>query len=308
MPQFVVPPMEGTSPLIERLRSHIARVAPTRFTVLIEGETGTGKELVARLIHACSPRRSEPFVAVNCAALVESLLDAELFGIERGAATDVVARPGKFEQAHQGTLFLDEVSDLSAAAQAKLLRVVQDSMVERIGGSTRAVNVRIVVATNKSLRALVKAGQFRADLYYRFNAMELHVPPLRDRIEDVLFLAAYFLKKSGARTTALSTAVKNALVAYEWPGNVRELERAMERAAVFCDSAELRLCDLPPAICAETSEPAGESLRLDARASRYAQVVFEQCGRNKKRACETLGISYHTLNRRLLATPASRPS
>lgn len=308
MSNFVAPLMEGASAHLELLRSQITKIAPTGYAVLIEGETGTGKELVARLIHACSSRRTGPFVAVNCAALVESLLDAELFGTERGAATDVTARPGKFEQAHGGTLFLDEVSELSAAAQAKLLRVVQDLQVERIGGSPRAVDVRVVAATNQSLRELMQLGRFRADLFYRLNAIEMSVAPLRERIEDIVPLALHFLKVSSRRPMGISVQARNALIAYEWPGNVRELQRSMERASVFCDGDEVRLTDLPPAIRSEAVQAGKQPQSLDSFASRHAQIVFEQTGRNKKAACRILGITYQTLNRRLAATQPPRPS
>ena len=182
--------MIGSSPVMEALREQVARVASTDFTVLIEGESGTGKELVARQIHEMSRRRQGPFVAVNCAAVVETLIEAELFGIEERTATGVRGRRGKFEHADGGTLFLDEVSDLSPAAQAKLLRVVQDVAVERVGSTgTKRVNTRIVVATNRPLATMVQQGQFRSDLYFRLGGVEVHLPPLRARRDDVLELA-----------------------------------------------------------------------------------------------------------------------
>ncbi len=231
----------GSSPAIQRLRDRIERVAGTDFTVLIEGESGSGKELVARLIHDLSPRRRGPFVAVNCAALVDSLLEAELFGIEDRTATGVRGRRGKFEHADGGTLFLDEVSDLSSSAQAKLLRAIQELAVERVGGQgSKSVDTRIVVATNRSLAALVAQGGFRADLYYRLNSVEIDVPPLRTRREDVLELAQHFLERHRpVRGLQLSAPVIDALLTHAWPGNVRELERVLERAIALAAAEEI---------------------------------------------------------------------
>ena len=192
-------PLIGSSRAIRLVRDRIERVAATDFTVLIEGESGSGKELVARQIHELSRRKRAPFVAVNCAAIVETLLEAELFGIEDRTATGVRGRRGKFEHAHEGTLFLDEVSDLSPAAQAKLLRAIQDLSVERVGGfGARRVDTRIIVASNRSLTVLVEQGRFRLDLYYRLNGVDIQVPPLRHRREDVIELARYFLERHRA--------------------------------------------------------------------------------------------------------------
>src|SRR4030095_9452291 len=189
-------PLIGSSAVMQMLRGRVERVARTDFTVLIEGESGTGKELVARQIHEVSRRRGGPFVAVNCAALVETLLEAELFGIEERTATGVRGRQGKFEHAEGGTLFLDEISDLSLSAQAKLLRAIQDVAVERVGGhGSRRVNTRIVAATNRPLSDMVSRGLFRTDLYYRLGGVEIHVPPLRARREDISELATYFLRR-----------------------------------------------------------------------------------------------------------------
>jgi len=296
-----VAPLIGSSSIMQALRGRVERVALTDFTVLIEGESGTGKELVARQIHEVSRRRSGPFVAVNCAALVETLLEAELFGIEERTATGVRGRQGKFEHAEGGTLFLDEISDLSLSAQAKLLRAIQDVAVERVGGhGTRRVNTRIVAATNRSLADMVARGLFRTDLYYRLGGVEIHVPPLRARRDDVCELAAYFLSRhSRARDLAVSDAAADALRTYVWPGNVRELERFIERAVALTDSDSIELDDLPPQFRGDYSQvlgpsiAAGESMR--AWGSRYARLVFERCGRNKRRTCRQLDISYHTL-------------
>src|SRR6185295_10455631 len=215
-------PLIGSSSVMQMLRGRVERVALTDFTVLIEGESGTGKELVARQIHEVSRRRGGPFVAVNCAALVETLLEAELFGIEERTATGVRGRQGKFEHAESGTLFLDEISDLSLSAQAKLLRAIQDVAVERVGGhGSRRVNTRIVAATNRPLADMVSRGLFRTDLYYRLGGVEIHVPPLRARREDISELATYFLARhSKTRDLSLSDAAVDALRMYTWPGNV----------------------------------------------------------------------------------------
>src|SRR5258706_10066410 len=240
-------PLIGSSSVMRAVRDRIERVALTDFTVLIEGESGTGKELVARQIHEISPRRCGPFIALNCAALVESLLEAELFGIEDRTATGVKGRKGKFEHADAGTLFLDEVGDLSLSAQAKLLRAIQDLSVERVGGQgIHRVDTRLVAATNKSLSGLVDAGLFRADLYYRLSGIEVHVPPLRERREDIVELAAYFLERHrAARHLELSRLAADALFTWDWPGNVRELERLMERTLTLARSSVIELEDLP---------------------------------------------------------------
>lgn len=294
-------PLVGSSVPMRRLRQQIERVATTDFTVLIEGECGSGKELVARQVHELSGRCRGPFVAVNCAALVETLLEAELFGIEDRVATGVRARRGKFELADQGTLFLDEVADLSPAAQAKLLRAIQELSVERVGGNgARAVNIRIVVATNQRLRGLAEAGRFRTDLYYRLAGVELDVPPLRQRREDVIVLAEHFLARHGGlRRLTLSESAADALRTHDWPGNVRELQRVVERALALATENTIGLDDLPAELTrdyAERLQPSvvrAESMR--AWGSRYARLMLERCGRNKRRTCEVLGISYHTL-------------
>jgi two-component system, NtrC family, response regulator HydG len=268
---------------------------------LIEGESGTGKELVARQIHELSRRRKGPFVAVNCAAIVETLLEAELFGIEERTATGVRGRRGKFEHAHDGTLFLDEVSDLSAAAQAKLLRAIQDLSVERVGASSaRRVDTRIIVASNRRLSDMVEQNRFRLDLFYRLNGVDVQVPPLRQRRDDVLELARYFLERHRTfRPLSLSAAAVDALLAYDWPGNVRELERVIERAVALASGQCLELEDLPPALLGGYTEALVPALRdgLSMRAwgSRYARLVLERCSNNKRMACRELGISYHTL-------------
>jgi transcriptional regulator with PAS, ATPase and Fis domain len=305
-------PLIGSSGPIRAVRERIERVAATDFTVLVEGESGTGKELVARQIHELGRRRKGPFVAVNCAAIVETLIEAELFGIEDRTATGVRGRRGKFESAHEGTLFLDEVSDLSPAAQAKLLRAIQDLTVERVGGSSRRVDTRIVVATNRPLSEMVEQGKFRLDLFYRLNGIDVQVPPLRQRREDILELAGYFLERyRTVRPLRLSTGATDALLAYDWPGNVRELERVMERAVALNASESIELEDLPPALLGGYSEVLLPSMRaresMRAWGSRYARLVLERCANNKRRACRELGISYHTLQGYLRFRP-DKPS
>ena len=296
------PPLVGASPPMQRLREEIARLARTDFLVLVEGESGTGKELVARLLHGQSARRAGPFIAVNCAALVETLLEAELFGIEDRTATGVRGRRGKFELANDGTLFLDEVADLSPAAQAKLLRALQDPAVERVGGhATRVVNTRIVVATNQRLSTLVAAGRFRADLFYRLSGVEIHVPPLRARGGDIARLVDHFLDLHRTlRPVRVSRAAMEALVTYDWPGNVRELARAIEQVVALAPSREIALEDLPAQISRDYVEVLWPSLCRDdslrAWGRRYAALVFEHCGGNKRQACRVLGINYRTLH------------
>ena len=283
------------------VRDRIERVAATDFTILIDGESGVGKELVARQVHELSARRRGPFVAVNCAALVESLLEAELFGIEDRTATGVRGRRGKFECADGGTLFLDEVGDLSLLAQAKLLRALQDLSVERVGGNgLHRINTRVVAATNKKLAVAVETRTFRADLFYRLTGIEIHVPPLRERREDILELASYFLERHGySRRLALSRAAADALLTYDWPGNVRELERMMERTVALARTNTIEVDDLPIRLCDGYGDVLLPSMMrndtLRAWGSRYVRLVLERSGRNKRRACRALGISYHTL-------------
>jgi transcriptional regulator with PAS, ATPase and Fis domain len=305
-------PLIGSSAVMHALRERIERVATTDFTVLVEGESGTGKELVARQIHSLSRRCQGPFVAINCAALVETLIEAELFGIEERTATGVRGRRGKFEYADNGTLFLDEVSELSLAAQAKLLRAIQDLTVERVGGhSRRRINTRIVAASNRPLSALVERGLFRADLFYRLGGVDVSVPPLRKRKEDILELAHHFLSQHGGRgRLTMTPAAIDALMTYDWPGNVRELERMIEGAIAICELGEIGLDHLPVSLRGAYSEvlmpSVHESDTMRAWGSRYARLIHERCGRNKREACKVLGISYHTLNNYLKYRPPER--
>jgi transcriptional regulator with PAS, ATPase and Fis domain len=306
-------PLIGSSTVMHAVRERIERVATTDFTVLIEGESGTGKELVARQLHGLSRRCSGPFVAINCAALVETLIEAELFGIEERTATGVRGRRGKFEYADGGTLFLDEVSELSLAAQAKLLRAIQDLTVERVGGyGSRRINTRIVAATNRPLAELVDKGLFRADLFYRLGGVEVTVPPLRKRKEDIIELAQHFLLSHGGRGRVTMTAAAiDALISYDWPGNVRELERMIEGAIATCESREIGLDHLPATLRGDyghvlmPSMQASDTMR--SWGSRYARLVLERCKQNKREACKVLDISYHTLNSYLKYQAADRP-
>jgi transcriptional regulator with PAS, ATPase and Fis domain len=307
-------PLIGSSEAMRMLRDRVERVANTDFTVLIEGESGVGKELVARQIHELGLRRQGPFVAINCAALVETLIEAELFGIEERTATGVRGRRGKFEHADGGTLFLDEISDLSVAAQAKLLRVVQDLTVERVGGGgSRQINTRIVAATNRPLSSLVDRGLFRTDLFYRLSGVEIRVPPLRMRKGDILELTQYFLARhEGRGRLTMTPAAVDALIAFDWPGNVRELERMIEGAIATAESRQISVDDLPVSLrggYAEHMMPAaqaGDSMR--AWGSRYARLVLERNAGNKRKACRALDISYHTLNSYLKYRPAGAPA
>jgi Nif-specific regulatory protein len=256
--------MIGQSAPMREVYRRIARVAPTAATVLITGESGTGKELVARAIHKNSPRANRPFVAINCAAITETLLESELFGHEKGAFTGAIAnKKGKLETAEGGTVFLDEIGELSPALQAKMLRVLQEREFERVGGTRRVqVDFRLIAATNRDLEAAIEAGQFRRDLYYRLNVVTLGLPPLRERLDDVPVLASWFARRhsdlSKRAVSGISDEALACLGAYEWPGNVRELENAIEHAVVLGSTGHILPEDLPDAIA--ESKPATPSL------------------------------------------------
>ena len=307
-------PLVGSTMVMQELRATIQRVAGTDFTVLLEGESGVGKELVARQIHELSRRRHGPFVAINCAALVETLLEAELFGIEDRTATGVRGRRGKFEAADGGTLFLDEVSDLSVAAQAKLLRAIQDLAIERVGGNgAHRVDVRIIAASNRSLADLVQQKLFRPDLFYRLSGVDVRVPTLRERREDIIELARHFLDcHRGARFLRLSRDAVHALTEYDWPGNVRELERLIERSVALAQSDVIELEDLPPAVKGDYGASLGPARRrndtLRAWARRYVRLIVDRVHGNKREACRVLGISYHTLQAYLKLADADAAS
>lgn len=239
----------GQSAAMEKVFALVDRVADSSATIMIYGESGTGKELVARAIHHNSSRKDKPYIQVNCAALPETLLESELFGHEKGAFTGAVARrPGRFELAHRGTLFLDEIGEISPAMQAKLLRVLQEKTFERVGGiESVKVDVRIVAATNRDLTAAIETGAFREDLYYRLNVIPIHLPPLRERKEDIQLLVRYFLDKLDVkkRIQEVTPEAMQALVNYQWPGNVRELENVIERAVIIAGGDAITLEHVP---------------------------------------------------------------
>ncbi len=249
----------GKSPAFIQVMDMVPKVASTRSTVLLSGESGTGKEIIAEAIHFASPRGDAPLVKINCGALTESLLESELFGHEKGAFTGAhQQRMGRFETANGGTLFLDEIGEMSLAMQVKLLRVLQDGSFERVGSSrTIQVDVRVIAASNRDLEQEVKEGRFRQDLFYRLNVITLEIPPLRDRIEDIPLLAAYFLNKyskiNGKNILSLSPEVHQILSSYCWPGNVRELENIIERAVSLCSTQTIELPDLPPRLKFEST-------------------------------------------------------
>ena len=250
--QFARSQVIGASPIWRQICDLVEQVAPSRATVLVFGESGTGKELIANLMHRLSPRAAQPFITLNSAALPDSLLEAELFGYEKGAFTGALQqKPGRFELADKGTLFLDEIGDMPLGAQAKLLRVLQEGTFERLGGSkTQHVDVRIVAATNKDLQQEIEAQNFREDLFYRLNVISLTLPSLRDRREDIPLLAAHFLQKYANQyqkeITAIQQDALERLQAYDWPGNIRELQNAIERAAVLTHESMLNVSHLPP--------------------------------------------------------------
>jgi DNA-binding NtrC family response regulator len=244
----------GQAPAIRQIYAVVEKVANTPSTVLITGESGTGKELIARALHENSTRHAGPFIKINCAAIPKTLMESELFGYDKGAFTGAVgAKPGRFELAHGGTLFLDEIGEIPVEMQVKLLRVLQESEFERVGGiKTIKVDVRLVAATNRDLLAEVAAGAFREDLFYRLNVVPIHIPPLRERREDIPLLADHFIAKFNDRLkkqiTAIAPEAIERLVAYNWPGNIRELENLMERTLLFCEGPEIRVSDLPPEV------------------------------------------------------------
>ncbi|MBM4120609.1 MAG: sigma-54-dependent Fis family transcriptional regulator [Nitrospira sp.] len=296
----------GSSPAMLEVYKLVARVSSGKSTVLLEGESGTGKELVARAIHANSLRKNCPFVPVNCAALMEPLLESELFGHEKGAFTGAVtAKRGLFETADQGTLFLDEIGDISPALQVKLLRVIQEQEVRHVGGTAPIkVDVRIVAATNRDLARMVKDGQFREDLFYRLNVVRIVLPPLRERREDIPMLAHHFLHKvstdSNQPVRGFVPETIALLERYHWPGNVRELENLIERTVSLAPGPLIMVDDLPEAVrkVAARSEANGDALlSLDEVEKRHLSRVLKETGGNKVRAAKILGIDRRTLYR-----------
>jgi DNA-binding NtrC family response regulator len=303
-----VPSVVGRSTRMQDIFKMVGRVAATDATVLIAGESGTGKELIARAIHRHSDRGAGPFVPVDCAAIPEGLLEAELFGHERGAFTNAVARrPGRFELAHQGTVFLDEVGELPLDLQAKLLRVLQERVVQRLGGVEPVpVDVRVVAATNRDLRRMVQEGRFRDDLFYRLNVLALELPPLRERREDIPLLAETFLERVSqkqGRSVRLSADAVECLLRYPWPGNVRELENVMERTAILSARDVIGGGDLPAHIAAGIVVGAAPNLPAQEGLAEVERVhilqTLERVGWNHSRAAEVLRIGRTTLWRKL---------
>lgn len=330
----------GKSPTMLRLRQLIERVAPTDATVLITGENGTGKEMVARELYRRSPRRQNPFIKVNCAAISENLIESEFFGHERGAFTGATdRREGRFELANQGTLLLDEVSEIPANLQAKLLRVLQEREFERVGGNrTIKVNVRILATSNRDLIGYVEKGAFRQDLYYRLNVFPVHVPPLRERAEDILPLADHFLaryaRKFGIKVAGFSESARGAMLSYRWPGNVRELQNTIERAVILTEegravsaaalglplvgsvtsSGEALLNSSVPfdfeqrgtnssnvaeSSAVPTTDASGKVLTIAELEKQAIKTALQQTGGNRTKAAELLGISIRTLRNKL---------
>ncbi len=297
--------MVGDSPKMQRVIDLVARVADSQASVLIRGESGTGKEMVARLIHGSSPRKEGPFVAINCAALPETLLESELFGIERGVATGVEARPGRFELARGGTVFLDEVGDIPLALQSKLLRVLQEREIEKLGGRRRIpIDVRILSATHRGLEEMIERGEFRQDLYYRLKVVEISLPPLRERREDIPKLVRFFLdkysKREGLHDVRITQDALQKLVRYPFPGNVRELENMVEGALALTtdpviDSGDLLL---PQAQSPQPEEGLSADLPpLGELERRYVARVLAFTGGNMSQAAKILGVDRKTLYR-----------
>ena len=296
-------------PMLQRLLDTARQVAQTDTSILISGESGTGKELLARHIHAHSPRSEHPFQAINCGALHEELLANELFGHEKGAFTGATeARPGIIEATNGGTLFLDEIGEMSLGMQVKLLRVIQEREVQPLG-ATRSipVDIRLITATHRDLRSEVAAGRFRQDLYYRLDVVELHLPPLAQRRDDIPLLAFYFLHKHATRmnrpVTEIEPAAMASLLDYDYPGNIRELENIIERGVALAQEGRLTLQELPPTLVQHqvhvVREQGGRLPTLAEREADYIRYVLEQCGHNRTRAAKTLGIDRVSLWRKL---------
>ncbi|HQK80062.1 MAG TPA: sigma-54 dependent transcriptional regulator, partial [Syntrophales bacterium] len=297
----------GASAAILDLLKKIDRIADTPVNVLITGETGTGKELVARTIHDKSARRGRPFIALNCTAIPESIFESEIFGIEKGVATGVEKRIGKLEQAQGGTIFFDEVGDMPLAAQGKILRVIEDRQVERIGGRTSIpADVRILAATNRNLKERIAKGIFREDLYYRLNVVNLHIPPLRERPEDISLLLDFFSERGarmmGRTPISFSPEARERLGAYSWPGNVRELENEVERAIALASGREIGGGDLSENVLGSSPEENLDSLLPPVK--RAERLLLEKTLRsvkgNKSEAARLLGLSREGLRRKLL--------
>jgi DNA-binding NtrC family response regulator len=318
------PVLVGESPALALFFETVARVARSDATVLLTGESGTGKEVAARVLHAASDRRNGPFVAVNCAAIPEQLLESELFGHEKGAFTGAVARRiGRFERATRGTLFLDEIGDMSLVLQAKVLRALDERVIERVGGeSSHEIDVRVIAATNCDLGGAIAEGRFREDLYYRLAVVELHLPPLRERGDDLRALALYFARQAALRhgrpIRSITTKALHRLEDARWPGNVRELRNVMDRAVLLAKGPSIRSTDLRIGAVAPKAAPQGDeespvgyaaTLSLAEVESDHVRRVLDALGGHMARAAETLGIHRNTLARKVreygIAVPPS---
>jgi len=302
----------GQSAEMERVKKMILKVAGSSSTVMIRGESGVGKERVARAIHKASPRANEVFQAVNCAAINENLIESELFGHEKGSFTGAhTQKKGQFETADRGTLFLDEIGDLNISMQAKILRALQEREIMRVGGTKPIkVDVRVIAATNRDLEAMVKDERFREDLYYRLNIIPILIPPLRNRRDDITGLVDFFIAKhaAGAHRTirGLTPGARNLIMSYSWPGNVRQLESAIERAILLCEGNEIEVEDLPVEIRQEGTSAAAFNFKLPAEGISFDEVerslitqAMEQTNWNITRAAKLLGLSFRTLQYRL---------
>ena len=300
--------MIGKSFEMQKLFQNIKKVAPSKASVLITGESGVGKELVAEAIHKLSPRKNNALISVNCSALTETLLESELFGHEKGAYTGADSmKKGRFELAHGGTIFLDEIGEINLSTQVKLLRVLQERKFERVGGEdTIEVDVRVIAATNKNLEEEVKAGRFREDLFYRLNVVHLQVPALRDRKDDIPLMIEYYLKKfsseDGKEIIGIDSKARAALYKYNWPGNVRQLVNCIESAVVMCSGNEIKLEDLPPGISSYSGEET-VSVPLGISLEEAEKIIIEQNlaanNGNKTKTAEILGIERKTLSKKL---------
>jgi DNA-binding NtrC family response regulator len=300
----------GRSGPMQEIFATIERVAPSRATVLLTGESGVGKDLIARAIHFHSPRKDKPLVKINCTAIPENLMESELFGYEKGAFTGAqTSKPGKFEQADTGTVFLDEIGDVPAAIQVKLLRVLQEREFERLGSNvTRHIDVRLVAATNQDLRAALEQGTFREDLYYRLNVVPINIPPLRERKQDIPFLANHFIRKlapdTGCQVESITDTAMEKLIAYHWPGNVRELENVIERSLVMAagsqlDAEDIKLENAPRARQQSGDHFLPEGLTLDQYEQEIIREALKRADGNKSQAARLLGLTRNALRYRL---------
>ena len=316
--KFGLEKLIGNSPAMVEIHDRIRQVAPSRATVLIEGESGTGKELVAQSLHMLSPRKAARFVAVHCAALSPQLLESELFGHEKGAFTGAIERrAGRFEEANHGTIFLDEIGEIDAATQVKLLRALGEQTIQRVGSNqTIKVDVRVVAATNKHLETLVREGKFREDLFYRLDVVPIHLPPLRERREDIPLLTRAFLqeyaRQNQKKITGFSAEAQEALQRYDWPGNVRELRAAIEHAVALCRGERIGARDLPGRVLGQASavtgigssggsSPSPADLNLESMEKNFIRQALRLTEQNVTEAAKLLGISRRTLHRKIKA-------